>query len=57
MTTICIEDEEHPVQPGDVVFVERGWVHRFIDIEETPHTLVLFAPAFGSLKEYSGHSS
>lgn len=47
---IRIEGDEHPVEPGDVVFVGRGDVHQFVDIEETLETLVVFAPAFRSLE-------
>ncbi|MFW6153535.1 MAG: cupin domain-containing protein [Halobacteriota archaeon] len=46
---IRVEDERHPVQPGDVIHVERGVDHRFVDIEEDLVALVVFTPPFGSL--------
>lgn len=47
--TIRIGDDEHRVEAGDVVYVERHVEHRFVDIEEELVTLVVFAPARGSL--------
>jgi mannose-6-phosphate isomerase-like protein (cupin superfamily) len=46
---IEIDEETYPVERGDVVFVERGVEHRFLDVEEDLETLVIFAPAEGSL--------
>lgn len=46
--TLRIEEEYHPVEPGDAVFVERGVDHEFVDIETPLETLVIFAPAEGS---------
>ncbi len=45
---IRIGEDEHPVEPGDVIYVERGVEHRFIDIEERLELLVVFAPAEGT---------
>lgn len=42
-----------PVACGDVVFVERGVEHRFVDVEEDLETLVLFAPPGGASTEWS----
>ncbi len=36
------------VEPGAVIFVAAGEVHRFVDITEDLALLVLFAPAEGS---------
>lgn len=44
-----IGEDSYPVERSDVVFVERGVDHRFVDIEEDLETLVLFAPPEGSL--------
>jgi mannose-6-phosphate isomerase-like protein (cupin superfamily) len=49
--TIEVDGERSPVEPGDVVFVEREVDHRFLDIEEELAVLVFFAPAEGSLAE------
>jgi mannose-1-phosphate guanylyltransferase len=46
---IQIGDNVHPVEPGDIIFVEREVEHYFFDIESKLITLVFFAPAFGSL--------
>lgn len=43
-----VGDESRPVGPGDVVFVERGVDHAFLDIEVDLVTLVFFAPAEGT---------
>jgi mannose-6-phosphate isomerase-like protein (cupin superfamily) len=40
--------EERPIEVGDVVFVEAGLEHRFVDIEEELVLLVVFAPAESS---------
>lgn len=42
---ILLGDEVRPVQQGSIVFVAKGVVHRFLDIEERLEVLVLFAPA------------
>jgi mannose-6-phosphate isomerase-like protein (cupin superfamily) len=47
--SIEIEGETYPVEEGDVVFVERGADHRFVDIEADLEALVVFAPREGSL--------
>lgn len=52
---IRIEDDRHPVEPGDVIYVERGVDHRFVDIGETLIALVMFAPPFGSLTSQRDH--
>lgn len=48
---IRIGDDAHPVEEGDVVFVERGVDHYFFDVEEELVTLIFFAPPYGSLAE------
>lgn len=48
---VRIGDERHPVAPGDVVYVERGVEHRFVDIERRLDLLVVFAPPEGSLAD------
>lgn len=45
---IRIADEEHPVEPGDVIFVQKDTQHRFVDIAEKLELLVVFAPAEGT---------
>ena len=42
---IRLGKEVRPVQAGSIVFVAKGVVHRFFDIEERLEVLVLFAPA------------
>ena len=37
--------EERPVRPGDVIFVEAGLPHRFLEIQEQLTLLVVFTPA------------
>ncbi len=37
------------VGPGSVIYVRAGEVHRFADVSEDLATVVLFAPAEGSL--------
>ena len=46
---VRIGDDRHPVEPGDVVYVDRGVDHAFVDIEERLDLLVVFAPPEGSL--------
>lgn len=48
---IRIADQEHPVEPGDVIFVGGRTEHRFVDIEERLELLVVFAPAEGTLAD------
>lgn len=45
-----VGEETYPVEHGDVVFVEKGVEHRFVDVEEDLESLVLFAPPEGSLE-------
>ncbi|MGD9525993.1 MAG: cupin domain-containing protein [Dehalococcoidia bacterium] len=42
--TLRVGDRELPVQPGTVVSVDHGEDHRFTDITEDLHLLVVFAP-------------
>ena len=39
-----VGDQEHPVRQGSVVSVDHGEDHRFIDITDDLHVLVVFAP-------------
>ena len=48
---IRIGDDDHPVEPGDIIFVEREIEHYFFDIESELITLIFFAPPYGSLAE------
>ena len=48
---IRIGDDVHPVEPGDIIFVEREIDHYFFDIESELITLIFFAPPYGSLAE------
>ena len=48
---IRIGDDVHPVEPGDIIFVEREIDHYFFDIESELVTLIFFAPPYGSLAE------
>ena len=48
---IRIGDDVHPVEPGDIIFVEREVEHYFFDIESELVTLIFFAPPYGSLAE------
>jgi quercetin dioxygenase-like cupin family protein len=45
---IEIDGDDHAVEPGALIFVERKRVHRFHDIKEDLELLVFFAPAEGS---------
>ena len=36
--------EQRPVSAGDVIFVEAGTEHRFMDVEQELVLLVMFAP-------------
>ena len=46
--TLSINGEDRPVQPGMVIFVETGAVHKFHSIIENLMLLVVFAPPRGS---------
>jgi mannose-6-phosphate isomerase-like protein (cupin superfamily) len=46
---ITVGDETRTVGPGSVVYVAATVPHRFHDISEDLRTLVVFAPAEGSL--------
>jgi len=48
---IRIADEVHPVEPGNIIFVEREVEHSFFDIESDLVALIFFAPPYGSLSE------
>lgn len=48
---VSIGDDRYPVEPGDVIYVDRGVEHRFVDIEERLDLLVVFAPPEGSLAD------
>ncbi len=48
---IQIGDDAHPVEKGDIIFVEREMEHYFFDIEEALVTLIFFAPPYESLAE------
>jgi len=48
---IRIGDDTHPVEPGDIIFVERDVEHYFFDIDSELTTLIFFAPPYGSLAE------
>lgn len=49
---IRVADEDHPVEPGSVVYVAAHVEHRFHSITEDLLILVFFAPA-----EYSGKNN
>jgi quercetin dioxygenase-like cupin family protein len=42
--TLRVGDQEQAVRPGTVVSVDHGEEHRFVDITEDLHLLVVFAP-------------
>jgi mannose-6-phosphate isomerase-like protein (cupin superfamily) len=46
--SVRVGTDDHPVQPGTVIFVKAGVEHRFHTITEELQLLVLFAPAEGS---------
>lgn len=48
---IQIADATHPVERGDIIFVEREVEHFFFDIEAEFITLIFFAPAQGTQGE------
>ena len=43
---LTVEGEDHPVEPGSVVYVAALAKHRFHDITDDLTTLVFFAPAY-----------
>jgi mannose-6-phosphate isomerase-like protein (cupin superfamily) len=47
---ILVAEENHDVQAGSIVYVEKNVAHRFYSIEEELTVLVFFAPAEYSLK-------
>ena len=47
---IAVGDEDRPVQPGSIIFVEANVNHRFHSITEDLVLLVFFAPAEGTVK-------
>jgi mannose-6-phosphate isomerase-like protein (cupin superfamily) len=42
-------EDRRTVRPGDVLFVPAGLPHRFHDISDALHLVVVFAPPEGSL--------
>jgi len=42
--TLRVVDQEHEVKAGSVVSVDHGEEHRFVDVAEDLHLLVVFAP-------------
>jgi quercetin dioxygenase-like cupin family protein len=42
--TLRVGDQDHQVRQGSVVSVDHGEDHRFVDIAEDLHLLVVFAP-------------
>jgi quercetin dioxygenase-like cupin family protein len=48
-----VGEEEHPVQPGTLVFVPAQVVHRFHDIAEELVLVVFWAPPEHSVKPHS----
>jgi mannose-1-phosphate guanylyltransferase len=54
---IQIDDAIHPVEKGDIVFVERGSEHFFFDIEADLITLIFFAPARGTRGDMESHDA
>lgn len=42
--TLQVGDQRQPVRQGSVVSVDHGEEHRFVDIAEDLHLLVVFAP-------------
>jgi mannose-6-phosphate isomerase-like protein (cupin superfamily) len=39
-----VRDQDYPVRQGSVISVDHGEEHRFVDIAEDLHVLVVFAP-------------
>jgi mannose-6-phosphate isomerase-like protein (cupin superfamily) len=42
--TLRVRDQDHEVRQGNVMSVDHGEEHRFVDITEDLHILVIFAP-------------
>jgi mannose-6-phosphate isomerase-like protein (cupin superfamily) len=42
--TLRVRDQDYPVRQGSVISVDHGEEHRFVDIAEDLHVLVVFAP-------------
>jgi mannose-6-phosphate isomerase-like protein (cupin superfamily) len=42
--TLRVRDQDHEVRQGSVMSVDHGEEHRFVDITEDLHILVIFAP-------------
>lgn len=51
LADVEIGDEVHGVEPGDVIYVDRGVEHKFVNIERRLDLLVVFAPPEGSLED------
>lgn len=48
---IRIGEDVYSIEPGDIIFVERGVEHYFFDIETELITLIFFAPPYGSFAD------
>jgi mannose-6-phosphate isomerase-like protein (cupin superfamily) len=42
--TLRVRDQDHEVRQGSVVSVDHGEEHKFVDIADELHILVIFAP-------------
>jgi quercetin dioxygenase-like cupin family protein len=42
--SLRVQDQDHEVRQGSVVSVDHGEEHRFVNIQEDLHVLVIFAP-------------
>ena len=42
--TLRVGDQDHEVRAGSIVSVDHGEDHRFVDVAEELHLLVVFAP-------------
>ncbi len=42
--TLRVGNQDQPVKAGSIVSVDHGEDHRFVDIEDELHLLVVFAP-------------
>jgi mannose-6-phosphate isomerase-like protein (cupin superfamily) len=49
--SIRVADEDRPVKPGSLVFVDAGVEHRFHDIDEELRVLVFWAPPHAATRE------
>lgn len=49
--TLHVDGHEHPVQPGSLLFVPAGAVHRFHDISAELVLVVFWAPPEGSVAQ------